>query len=209
MQHDGPDARNLKVAKGKAIPMEPTPKAPHLATETAFDPWTATPLAFDAHLFDLRRQRTDRRHELRGTEMRAMEPVRSGSATPEVLNGGRPSESEKRDEVILELTERIRALDRIYDDRGRWSRVYATLSPRGHLHRHRYCRTLRPTTVLAWLVGLASASSAEVVALAGWRACGACFPTDDMGDRRRMPSRIDAFADYMVAHHLDEGRSAS
>ncbi len=136
--------------------------------------------------------------------MRVLPPVRSGSVTPEMLNGMRPPDSEIQDDVIRALTENIKALDRIYTDRGRWLRVYATLSPRGHLHRHRYCRTLRPTTILAWLVRLADASSDEVVALAGWRACGACFPTDDMEERRRMQSRINAFADYMAAH--DRGR---
>lgn len=185
--------------------MEPTPKSPRLNAETVFDPRTASPHVFDAYLFDLRKQRTDRRHELRGTEMRAMKPVRSGSITPEMLNGMRPSESENHDQVILALTERIRALDRIYTDRGRWARVYATLSPRGHLHRNRYCRTIRPTTVLAWLVGLADASSDHVVALAGWRACGVCFPTDDMGERRRLESRVDAFGDFMVAHDRGPG----
>ncbi|MBK0330589.1 hypothetical protein I8D64_04150 [Brachybacterium sp. MASK1Z-5] len=129
-----------------------------------------------------------------------MKPVFSGSLGPEMLSGPRPADSERHDDVMLELTEQIAALDRIYTERGRWSRVYATLSPRGHLHRDRHCRTLRPTTILAWLVGLADVSSEEVIALAGWRACGACFPTADMERRRSLPSGVDAFADYMDTH---------
>lgn len=132
--------------------------------------------------------------------MRAMKPVLSGALSPEMLSGPRPLDSELRDGVMLQLTERIVALDRIYIERGQWPRVYATLSPRGHLHRDRCCGTLRPTTLLAWLVGLSDVSSEEVVALAGWRACGTCFPTVDMERRRRLPSSIEVFADYMETH---------
>lgn len=56
-----------------------------------------------------------------------------------------------------------------------WTRAFLVTD--GHVHRSMNCSTCFPTTEFTWLVDLADHDEAEIVALAGERACTVCYPS--------------------------------
>lgn len=62
-----------------------------------------------------------------------------------------------------------------WDNRGGWTRAYVV--PDGHIHRSTACRTLYPTTRVAWLPELSGQDEDTIVEAAGVHACTVCYPT--------------------------------
>jgi hypothetical protein len=56
-----------------------------------------------------------------------------------------------------------------------WTRAFLVTD--GHVHRATTCTTCFPTTRFTWLTSLSGKDEAEIVALAGERACTVCYPT--------------------------------
>lgn len=84
------------------------------------------------------------------------------------------------DRAVAKLARAERVIDacnRIFDDNGGWSRFFLVTNNNGHVHRERRCSTCFPTTRYAWLVELAGADEAEMVATYGSDACTVCFPS--------------------------------
>jgi len=79
------------------------------------------------------------------------------------------------DREIATITEEVDRLDRIWQDRGRWSRFFMVAG--GHIHRSTGCHTLRPTTFVGWLPELSGESEGEAVAAHGAVLCTHCFPS--------------------------------
>lgn len=84
------------------------------------------------------------------------------------------------DRAVAKLARAERVIDacnRIFDDNGGWARFFLVTNSNGHVHRERNCSTCFPTTRYAWLVELAGADEAEMVATYGSDACTVCFPS--------------------------------
>lgn len=84
------------------------------------------------------------------------------------------------DRAVAKLARAERVIDacnRLFDDNGGWTRYYLVTNSNGHVHRERHCSTCFPTTRYAWLVELAGADEAEMVATYGSDACTVCFPS--------------------------------
>lgn len=64
-----------------------------------------------------------------------------------------------------------------YRRRGGWTRSFLVTNAGGHAHRSTGCSTCRPTTQFAWLTELSGKDEAEIVELAGERACTVCYPS--------------------------------
>lgn len=78
-----------------------------------------------------------------------------------------------------------------YEKRGRWNRYFLVLNPGGHIHSSMSCTTCFPTTTYAWLPDVAAMKPAELIELAGEKACTVCFP-DAPVDVLRRPSKLEA-----------------
>lgn len=84
------------------------------------------------------------------------------------------------DEAVAERAaalDEIAALREVWRANGCWSRFYLVTNGHGHVHRETNCSTCYPTTTFGWLVDLAGADEAEMVATYGSDACTVCFPT--------------------------------
>lgn len=73
---------------------------------------------------------------------------------------------------------------------GRWTRF--VLVPQGHLHRGFGCSTLRWTTQTGLMPEFSGADEAEVVELAGERACTVCFPSAPVNRPSMLPADVKA-----------------
>ena len=62
-----------------------------------------------------------------------------------------------------------------WNRRGGWTRAY--IVPGGHVHRSTHCHTLHVTTLISWLPEQSGKDEAEIVELAGERACTHCYPS--------------------------------
>lgn len=69
-----------------------------------------------------------------------------------------------------------------------WNRFIVV--PGGHLHRGNGCSTLRTTTVRYLVADYSGADEAEIVDLAGERACTVCFPTAPVDQPSRLPEDV-------------------
>jgi hypothetical protein len=80
-------------------------------------------------------------------------------------------------EATLEaLGERVAPLHEEFTRRGGWTRYYLVNNANGHVHSSTSCHTCFPTTVYKWLTSESGTTAEELVALAGEKACTACFP---------------------------------
>ena len=64
-----------------------------------------------------------------------------------------------------------------YHARGGWVRSFLVTNPGGHAHKSTACSTCYSTTQFSWLTELSGLTEAEVVELAGERACTVCYPS--------------------------------
>lgn len=60
--------------------------------------------------------------------------------------------------------------------RGGWTRYFLVDNANGHVHPSTSCSTCFPTTQYAWLTEQSGLTAAELVELAGEKACTVCFP---------------------------------
>lgn len=60
--------------------------------------------------------------------------------------------------------------------RGGWRRYFLVANDTGHVHRGMDCSTCRQSTEYTWLIDLADADEAALVAEWGEKACTVCFP---------------------------------
>jgi hypothetical protein len=77
-----------------------------------------------------------------------------------------------------------------FSRRGGWSRFWIVVNSNGHIHSSMNCTTCFPTTAYAWLPSVSGSTDAEVIELAGEKACTICFP-DAPVDTRNRPSKLE------------------
>ena len=77
---------------------------------------------------------------------------------------------------LAENTAKIRDLDQVWLDSGKWHRYFLVNNNNGHVHRDMACSTCYPTTQYLWLVELADCDEQAMVASYGELACTVCFP---------------------------------
>lgn len=76
---------------------------------------------------------------------------------------------------IARLQAERKALADEFTRRGGWTRAFAV--PGGHVHQSTACSSCYPTTAFAWLPQVSGLDEAEIVDLAGERACTVCYPS--------------------------------
>jgi len=86
--------------------------------------------------------------------------------------------------AIAILDKKAQPLEAIYHANP-WTRFF--LVPGGHLHRSRRCSTLRWNTVLYWLPEYSGKTEADIVALAGEKACTVCYPSAPVDRPSQLP----------------------
>lgn len=91
------------------------------------------------------------------------------------------------EESIIALTRQAQPLRDIFTEH-RWNRFIVV--PGGHLHRGRGCSTLRTSTVRYLVADYSGAEEAEIVELAGERACTVCFPTAPVSQLSMLPEDV-------------------
>ncbi|MFK0005005.1 hypothetical protein [Paenarthrobacter sp. NPDC090522] len=69
-----------------------------------------------------------------------------------------------------------------------WTRFF--LVPGGHLHRSRSCSSFRWTTPVYWLPEYSGKTEAEIVALAGEKACTICYPSAPVNRPSQLPVHV-------------------
>lgn len=86
-----------------------------------------------------------------------------------------------------------------YTRRGGWTRAFLVENNGGHIHNTLSCSTCRPTTRRGWLTDLSGHDMAEIVDLAGEKACTICFP-----DAPVKPSMLPHF----IAERAEKAQAA-
>lgn len=91
--------------------------------------------------------------------------------------------------TAVEAIESVRAeqapLDELYRE-SRWTRAFLCVTQgQGHVHRSMNCNTCYLTTQFSWLPELSGHDQAEIVELAGERACTVCYPDAPIETRSR------------------------
>jgi hypothetical protein len=89
--------------------------------------------------------------------------------------------------AIAALDAKAEPLEAIYRANP-WTRFF--LVPGGHLHSSRLCSTLRWNTALYWLPEYSGQSEAEIVALAGEKACTVCYPSAPVDRPSMLPVHV-------------------
>jgi len=87
-----------------------------------------------------------------------------------------------RKAVLVNRAERTK-LKIEFNRRGGWTRAFAV--PNGHVHQSTSCGTCFPTTRFGWLPQVSGFNEAEIVELAGERACTVCYPSAPVDVLRR------------------------
>lgn len=78
---------------------------------------------------------------------------------------------------MVDISEEIAEFNRVFRERGGWSRIFLVTNGNGHAHSSMDCHTCFPTTQFHWVTELSGHSEAEIVNAAADRACTVCFPT--------------------------------
>jgi hypothetical protein len=84
----------------------------------------------------------------------------------------------------------IRSLDAEYLRRGGWTRAYLVDNADGHVHNTERCSSFRMNTRYHWLTEQSGKPEAEIVELAGERACTICYPSAPV-DVLSRPSKLE------------------
>lgn len=87
-----------------------------------------------------------------------------------------------------------------------WRRAYLVTNNGGHVHRSTECPTCFPSTRFEWLTEQSGKDEAEIVELAGERACTVCYPSAPVETRNR-PTRLFGEAE-IAAQKAREERAA-
>ena len=97
----------------------------------------------------------------------------------------------------------IDVIDGEFDRRGGWTRY--VLVGGGHLHRHQYCSSLRPTTRILLLAESSGLTDEEVVAKYTYTACTKCFPNAPV-ETKADPNTCPGSGKYVENVKNDQGR---
>lgn len=89
--------------------------------------------------------------------------------------------------AIAALDKKAEPLEAIYRANP-WTRFF--LVPGGHLHSSRRCGSLRWNTALYWLPEYSGKSEADIVALAGEKACTICYPSAPVDRPSQLPVHV-------------------
>jgi hypothetical protein len=165
---------------------------------------TAPPAEFDAHLADLHSRLMTTANRLHSYAETAAEilghPWRSGrrgwqhpispdEALDQALALDRseiPPQHDmtwKPDQVRATRTTRFGILadiaeaDKVFRQRGGWTRFFLVTSSDGHIHNSTSCSTCRPSTTYSWLPELSGLTEADAVTARGMILCSVCFPS--------------------------------
>jgi len=92
--------------------------------------------------------------------------------------------------ILAKALKEKSACEAEYSRRGGWTRFWIVVNSNGHIHSSMNCTTCFPTTQYAWLPAISGNTNAEVVELAGEKACTICFP-DAPVDVRNRPSQLE------------------
>lgn len=82
---------------------------------------------------------------------------------------------EKAYDAIIAAEDEMAPFITEWNRRGGWTRAYLVFG--GHVHRSTSCHTLRFDTKMGWLPEVSGKDEAEIVELAGERACTVCYPS--------------------------------
>jgi hypothetical protein len=89
--------------------------------------------------------------------------------------------------AITALDKKAEPLEAVYRANP-WTRFF--LVPGGHLHSTRRCSSFRWNTAVYWLPEYSGKTEAEIVALAGERACTICYPTAPVDRPSMLPAHV-------------------
>lgn len=89
--------------------------------------------------------------------------------------------------ALAELDKRAEPLEALYRANP-WTRFF--LVPGGHLHSSRRCSSLRWNTILYWLPEYSGKTEADIVALAGEKACTICYPSAPVDRPSMLPVHV-------------------
>lgn len=90
--------------------------------------------------------------------------------------------------------------------RGGWTRAYLVTNTGGHVHRSTECSTCYPTTRFEWLLDCSGMDEAEIVELAGERACTVCYSSAPV-DTLRRPTKL--FGEAEKARQAEQAERAA
>lgn len=140
---------------------------------------TATPAEIDTHLAAI--------YSDIATQQTAIERANHTIAS----EYARPHQVERAQTVKADALAAIRGLNaqaaplEAQYDASPWTRYYLVNNSNGHVHSSTACSTCFPTTQYKWLVDQSGATAADLVELAGERACTVCFPWAPVETLRR------------------------
>lgn len=89
--------------------------------------------------------------------------------------------------ALADLDKQAEPLEAIYRANP-WTRFF--LVPGGHLHSSRRCSSLRWNTPVYWLPEYSGKTEAEIVGLAGEKACTICYPSAPVDRPSRLPVHV-------------------
>lgn len=134
---------------------------------------TQTPAQIDAQIAELSAQLADAERQERNAQ-RSLDNLLAGGWS-------RKTEDELREALDIiedgknELYAQLVPLHQEFNARGGWTRFYLVTNVNGHVHKDTNCGTCRKNTSYEWLVSESGKTFAELVELAGERACSVCF----------------------------------
>lgn len=112
---------------------------------------------------------------------------------------------ELRQGVLVNRAERT-AISVEFQRRGGWTRAFSVTD--GHIHSSRSCHTCFVTTSFYWLPEVSGMDEAEIVELAGERACTVCYPSAPVQPK---PCRIWSREEvqlHLIQRGQDKARAA-
>lgn len=133
--------------------------------------------------------------------------------------------SEKWDAEANRLVALIRPLQQEFVDRGGWTRYWLVTNSNGHVHHTQHCTTTYAGTSFAWLTQYSGMPKADLVELAGEKACTVCFPDapvdvlkrtsrvktpeQDAREAKKAEKKAAAEASQVVVNHYRDGSRTS
>lgn len=141
---------------------------------------TATPVQIDTHIAEILREIA--RYETQVE--RANHTLRSNYANDAQRDQARADEEAAVRAIAVRESE-LAQFETEFTARGGWTRYYLVNNSNGHVHSSTACSTCFPTTQYKWLVDQSGTTAADLVELAGERACTVCFPWAPVETLRR------------------------
>lgn len=132
-----------------------------------------TPADIDAEINELQYQQAIAERRTADYSNLAAKYVESGQTySAERYQAELAKWADKLEEVSLALAPLYAEFNR----RGGWTRFYLVTNSNGHVHHTTSCTTCFPSTQFGWLTQFSGTSHADLVELAGEKACTVCFP---------------------------------